>query len=213
MRPKLIIFDIDGTLFDHVSSWQYIHEHLKIWDEHAIEYQNKFQQGKISYKKFCELDAACWRGIKQEDMHALFERVPYIKGAKKYLKKLKKEGFKLAAVSTGLQYLARRIEVELDFDRVLCNKLLSYKGRLTGKVRIDITHGAKARVAKRLFKEFSASPAQAIGVGDSAGDIPLFNSCGYSIAFNSSSKKLSKLADYNCRTKDFKEVYNRIKSH
>jgi len=212
MRYKLIIFDIDGTLFDHVSSWQYIHEQIKIWDDHAIEYQNKFQQGKISYKKFCELDAACWRGFKEKDVHAMFEKVPYIKGAKRYLKKLKEESYKLAAISTGLQYLGKKLESDYKFNRILCNRLLSYNGKLTGKVKVNITHGAKAQAARKLFKEFNVLPCEVIGVGDSAGDIPLLKACGYSIAFNSSSKELSKISDYNCKSKDFKEVYEKIRN-
>jgi hypothetical protein len=33
---------------------------------------------------------------------------------------------------------------------------------------------------------------------------------GYSIAFNSSSEKLSAAVDYNCGTSDFMEVYKKI---
>ena len=210
MKNKAIIFDIDGTIFDHVSSWQYIHEHLNIWDNHAKRYQERFNQGKINYKRFCELDACCWKGIAQDRVYQLFKKVPYIKGAKKYIRMLKREGYYLVAVSTGLQYLAQRIKTELHFDRVGSNRLLSYNNRLTGGVRIDITHGEKAHIAKRFLRELGVKPSHAIGIGDSAGDIPLLKACSYSIAFNSSSKELSRIADYNCTTKDFKEVYNRI---
>jgi len=50
-----------------------------------------------------------------------------------------------------------------------------------------------------------------IGIGDTTGDLPLARLSGYSIAFNSSSRELSKIVDYNCETKDFTEVYRKIR--
>jgi len=49
-----------------------------------------------------------------------------------------------------------------------------------------------------------------IAVGDSEGDIPMIRLAGYSIAFNSSSKVLSSIVDYNCKSLDFMEVYKKI---
>ena len=39
MRYKLIIFDIDGTITTHISSWRYIHEKLGLWQKQAFNYQ------------------------------------------------------------------------------------------------------------------------------------------------------------------------------
>lgn len=119
-------------------------------------------------------------------------------------------GFKLAAISTGLQYIARRIKKELKFDYILCNELISKKGRLTGKVRINVTHAAKGRALKKILKQMGVEPNRVISVGDSGGDIPIAKLTGYSIAFNSSDKELSAIADYNCKTTDFKEVFREI---
>ena len=207
---KLLIFDIDGTIAQHISSWQMIHERLAAWEEFAHKYQQKFLEGKIGYKRFCELDAACWKGMPEERISSLFKPVAYVKNARPCLKKLKDKGFKLAAVSTGLQYIADEIEKDLSFDFVLSNRLLSRKGILTGAVKINISHGAKGKLLKGIFKRFRVMPHEVIGVGDSAGDIPLLKGVGYSIAFNSSSEALSGIADYSCKTADFKEIYNAI---
>jgi phosphoserine phosphatase len=210
MAYRLIIFDIDGTITRHVSSWQMIHEKLGIWDEFACRYQGQFLQGRISYKRFCQLDALSWKGIRKDRIAALFCPVPYVKNAKACLERLKNRGFKLAAVSTGLQFIADQIRSDLAFDLVLSNRLIARKGVLTGAVRINIAHGAKARALKAILKYFNIKPHEAIGVGDSAGDIPLLKGVGYSIAFNSSDRALSRLADYNCKGNDFKKVYDRI---
>ena len=212
MKYKLIIFDIDGTIAKHISSWRYIHEKLGLWYELAYRYQEKFLAGKISYRKFCEFDAAHWKGLPERKIKEIFQGAPYVKNATGYIKKLKEMGFKLVAISTGLQYIADRIKKELKFDYVLSNKLISRKGVLTGKVKINITHGAKGKILRRILRKFRVKPHEVICVGDSSGDIPLTKHSGYSIAFNSSDEAFSRIVDYNCKTKDFKEVFKKIVS-
>lgn len=212
MRYKLIILDIDGTITRHISSWRYIHEKLGLWTKRAFRYQERFLAGAISYRKFCELDAAHWKGMPESRIRRIFRSVAYSKNAARCIRDLKKRGFKLAAISTGLQYVPERLRKEFDFDYILSNRLLSRKGILTGGVGITIAHGAKHTVLRRLFRKFRVRPAEVISVGDSDGDIPLARDSGYSIAFNSTSKELSRLVDYDCRTPDFREVYRKILS-
>ena len=210
MKYKLIIFDIDGTITRHISSWRYIHEKLGLWQKRAFCYQEQFFAGKIGYRKFCSLDAAHWRGMSERKIRKIFDSVLYSKNAVKSIAKLKKAGFKLAAISTGLQFMPDRIMKELKFDYALSNRLISQNGKLTGAVKINIAHGAKHKILRSMFKRFNVKPHEVICVGDSEGDIPLAKICGYSIAFNSSSAELSRISDYNCKTRDFSEVYNRI---
>ena len=212
MKYRAIIFDIDGTITIPVSSWRYIHEKLGKWDVLACRYQELFLANRISYRKFCELDAAHWKGLPEKNIEELFQDVPYAKNAVTSIKKLKKVGLKLIAVSTGLQYLPRRLEKELCFDYILSNELEARKDILTGGVKINITHGAKGKALKKIIREIAVKPHQVISVGDSEGDIPLSRTAGYSIAFNSSSRHLSEMVDYNCKTDDFSEVYDKIVS-
>ncbi len=209
-KYEAVIFDIDGTITTPVSSWRYIHEKLGKWDVLACRYQELFLANRISYRKFCELDAAHWKNLSENDIKKLFRDVPYAKNAAASIKKLKKLGLKLIAVSTGLQYLPERLKKELCFDYILSNKLEARRGILTGGVKINITHGAKGKALKKIIREMKTEPHRVIGVGDSEGDIPLCRAAGYSIAFNSSSRRLSEIVDYNCQTDDFLEVYKKI---
>ncbi|MFA5068641.1 MAG: HAD-IB family phosphatase [Candidatus Omnitrophota bacterium] len=207
---RMIAFDIDGTITEHISSWQMIHEKLGLWNDFASRYQERFLQGKISYDQFCRLDAACWKGLPEARISDIFHPVKYIKNAKSCLKKLKKKGFKLAALSTGLQYTADAIAKDVGFDFILTNILTARAGVMTGDVRINISHGAKNRALGQVIKRFGLKRNEVISVGDSAGDIPLVKNSGYFIAFNSSNKALSDMADYNCKSGDFKDVYDKI---
>lgn len=209
---KLVVFDVDGTITAHVSSWRYIHEKLGLWDVLAKKYQDQFLAGKISYRRFCELDAAQWKGVSESDIRKVFKGVKYSKNAKRVVKKLKAEGFLLVAVSTGLQFMSERLKDELGFDRVICNRLNVRHGKMTGGVTINISYGAKGRVLKKILKTFRVRPSKMIAVGDSEGDIPMMKIAGYSIAFNSCSEKLSEISDYVCKTRDFGEVYRAIQA-
>ncbi len=212
MRYKLIVFDIDGTITRHISSWRFIHEKLRLWTRRAFRYQEDFFAGKISYRTFCELDAAHWKGMSEKRIRRLFEGVRYSKNAVPAIAKLKKLGFRLVAVSTGLQFMTDRVRTELGFDYAISNRLRSRNGLLTGGVTINLEHGAKHTVLSHIYKKFNVKPHEVISVGDSEGDIPLAKNSGYSISFNSSSKELSRIADYDCRTRDFREVYRKIVS-
>lgn len=210
-RFVCIVFDIDGTIVKPVSSWRYIHEKLGNWDVLAHRYQDMFLAGKISYRQFCKLDAAHWRGMQEYRISRLFKRVPYSRNAKKCLLNLRKDGFHLIALSTGLQYIPERLKKEIGFDAVVSNRLLSRNGILTGGVRINISHGEKGRILKKILKKMNIQPQHVICVGDSDGDIPMAAMCGFSIAFNSMSEKLNKVADYVCKTDNFLEVFRVIK--
>ncbi len=210
MRYKLIVFDIDGTITRHISSWRYIHEKLGIWDDRAFHYQDDFLAGKISYKQFCSLDAAHWKGMPEAKLRTIFKGVRYSRNAVSSIARLKKLGFKLAAVSTGLQFMTDRVRKELGFDYAIANRLVCRLGRLTGGVIVNLEHGAKHTILAKIYKKFNVKPHQVISVGDSEGDIPLAKNSGYSIAFNCSSPNLAKTVDHNCRTTDFTEVYKKI---
>lgn len=205
-----IAIDIDGTIVKPVSSWRYIHEKLGNWDALACRYQEMFLAGKITYRQFCKLDAAHWKGMPEKKIANLFKNVQYTDNAKECLLKLKKIGFQLIALSTGLQYIPEKLQKEIGFRIVVSNKLLSRNGILTGGVKINISHGEKGKVLRGILKKLDILPEKVICIGDSDGDIPMAEMCGFSIAFNSSSQELNKVVDVVCKDNDFKEVLKAI---
>ena len=49
---KLVIFDLDGTLTQERSIWEYIHKQLGKWYGFAEEYQNHFWLERFLMKNF-----------------------------------------------------------------------------------------------------------------------------------------------------------------
>ena len=202
---------MDGTLTRHVSSWQLIHEKLGLWDADACRYQEQFLKGRISYRKFCALDAERWKGLPVKEVTRHLHAIPYAKNVKSSVAAMKKLGLKTAIISTGLDLLARKVQADLAIDRCIANKLYAHVGKLTGGVKINVAHGEKGRAFKRLLKQSGVKPAEAIFVGDSATDIPAAKAAGYAIAFNTHNRELIRAVDHTCRSGDFKEVLKMIK--
>ncbi|MDD4957497.1 MAG: HAD family phosphatase [Candidatus Omnitrophica bacterium] len=209
-KYKAVVFDIDGTITRHISSWRYMHEKLGLWDALARKYQEQFLAGKISYRRFCELDAGHWKGLEASKVRSIFSRVKYSRNAKRTVSMLREKGFKLVAVSTGIQFMTDRVKEELGFDHVIGNRLNVYRGKLTGGVSINIGHGAKGVTVKKILRRYGCIPEEMIAIGDSEGDIPMIEIAGYSIAFNSSSRTLSGIVDWDCPSHDLMDVYRKI---
>jgi len=192
---KLVVFDLDGTLTRERSIWEYIHIRLGKWYGFAEEYQKQFLSGKISYEEFCERDAKVWKGMKVEALLEIVKTVPFHPGADELMAYLKQKGLKLSVVSSGLSILSDWVHQKYGFDYSVSNDLLQENGVLTGKVKIQVHYDQKAVWVKRILERFHVKPEEAIAIGDSVGDIDMFQMVGFSIAFNSSCQDLEKIAN------------------
>jgi phosphoserine phosphatase len=191
---RLVIFDLDGTLTRERSIWEYVHIRLGKWYGFAEEYQRQFLSGKISYEEFCERDAQVWRGMRVEELLKIVKTVPFHPGADELIAYLKQKEIKLSVVSSGLSILSDWVHQKYGFDYSVSNDLLEENGVLTGKVKIQVYYDKKAEWVKRILERFHAKRQEAIAIGDSLGDIDMFQMVGLSIAFNSSCRDLDRIA-------------------
>ncbi len=203
---KLAIFDLDGTLTQERSIWEYIHKQLGKWHEFAEEYQKKFLAGEISYDRFCELDAEVWKGMEVEKLSEIVKTVPFHSGVDELIGTLKQKGLKLAMVSSGLSLLADWVHQRYGFDYSVSNDLLHEDGVLTGKVRIQVYFDKKAEWAEKILKQFRVKPEEMIAVGDSRGDLDLFRMAGLSVAFNSSCRDLDQMANVCIQSQNLADI-------
>jgi phosphoserine phosphatase len=207
---KLVIFDLDGTLTQERSIWEYIHKQLGKWYGFAEEYQNQFLAGNISYEEFCERDAEVWKGMKVEELLEIVKTVPFHPGVEALINHLKQKGLKLSMVSSGLSLLTHWVHDKYGFDYSVSNDLLHENGILTGKGRIQVYYDKKAEWVEKILKQFEVNPKEVIAIGDSKGDIDMFQMVGFSIAFNSSCKELDQIADICIRSQNLADIIVRL---
>jgi phosphoserine phosphatase len=208
---KLVIFDLDGTLTQERSIWEYIHKQLGTWYGFAEEYQHQFLTGKISYEEFCDSDAQVWKGMKVEDLLKIVKTVPFHRGVDKLISYLKQRGLILAMVSSGLSLLAHWVHQKYGFDYSVSNDLLQENGVLTGKVKIQVHYDKKAEWVEEILKQFRVKPEEVIAIGDSKGDMDMFQMVGFSIAFNSSCSDLDRIASACVQSQNLEDLIDIIK--
>jgi phosphoserine phosphatase len=207
---KLVIFDLDGTLTKERSIWEYIHKRLGKWYGFAEEYQNQFLAGKISYEEFCEQDAQVWKGMRAEELTEIVKTVPFYPGADELIHHFKNKGLKLAMVSSGLSVLSEWVHQRYGFDYSVSNDLLQENGILTGKVKIQVYYDKKAEWVRRIQKKFGEKSEEVIAIGDSVGDIDMFQMVGFSIAFNSSCSDLDRIANVCVQSQNLADIIPRL---
>jgi len=203
---KLVIFDLDGTLTRERSIWEYIHIRLGKWYGFAEEYQKQFLAGKISYEEFCERDAQVWKGMKVEELLEIVRTVPFHSGADELIAHFQQKGLKLSVVSSGLSILCNWVHQKYGFDYSVSNDLLHENGVLTGKVKIQVYYDKKAEWVKRILERFDLRREEVIAIGDSIGDIDMFQMVGFSVAFNSSCADLDKIANVCIRSQILTDI-------
>jgi phosphoserine phosphatase len=209
-RFKLVIFDLDGTLTQERSIWEYIHKKLGKWYGFAVEYQNQFLAEKISYEEFCERDAQVWKGMKVEELLEIVKTVPFHPNVDELIDYLKYKGLRLTMISSGLSLLSDWVHQRYGFDYSVSNDLLHENGILTGKVRIQVYYDKKAEWVKRILKKFDVRPEEVIAIGDSKGDMDMFHMVGFSIAFNSSCSDLDQIATTCVQSQNLTDIIPRL---
>jgi phosphoserine phosphatase len=123
---------------------------------------------------------------------------------------LKQKGLRLSMVSSGLSLLSNWVHEKFSFDYSVSNDLLHENGILTGKVKIQVYYDKKAEWVEKILKQFGVEPEEVIAIGDSKGDMDMFQLVGFSIAFNSSCQDLDQIASVCIRSQNLADIISRL---
>lgn len=191
---RAVIFDLDGTLTPVRSVWRHLHERLGLWTGMASRHQDDFEAGRIDYAEFCARDAARWKGMREADLRRIADAIPFRDGARECVRNLRSAGCVIGVVSTGLTLLTDRVRDELDLAFVTSNRLLAVDGVLTGGVKINVEHDRKEEALDLFCGQFGFQPRQVIVLGDSSGDISMFQHAGFSVAVRPACRRTAEAA-------------------
>lgn len=195
-KIKLAVFDLDGTLTKPISSWEHLHRHLGTWEKGGKENLVKFLAGELSYQEFADLDAQYWVGMSVSDVKAIAGEVQYVEGAHELVKLMKKQGAEIAIISGGLSVIAEKAASDFEIKYWWANDLLTSGGQLTGEVKVNVSFNGKLEIYNKLLEKLNLKPYQVLTIGDTDGDINLFENSGLCIAINPLSPRVAQAADY-----------------
>src|SRR3989344_4353495 len=130
MVAKLVVFEMDGVLFEHTDFWPDLQRKLGTYE------QSKKLTEKYLYddyrKLIGEFIEKLWKGMDAKSFFELIEEMEYTPGTKECISDLKEKGIKTAIISSGEKHLALRAQKELGIDYIFSNELVIKKNKITG---------------------------------------------------------------------------------
>jgi phosphoserine phosphatase len=203
---KLVVFDMDGVVVDHVSSWAVVHEALGTDNSQAL---HDFMDGRIDDFEFIRRDVALWRSkrpdLTMEDLVQILEGAPRMGGTAQAVAALRAQGTQCAIVSGGLRPLADLIAREAGLGPVRANGVpFGPDGRLTDGALVEVPLRNKAQVVEALQAQMGVTREQTGSVGDSPFDEGLFRRSSISVAFNPLDEGVARAATHTVRSKDLR---------
>jgi len=205
---SLVAFDFDGTLTTskHRSSWQSVHEYFGTWQSHGEIALNLFLEDKITYKEFCEADAYPWINRSEEEYQLALSSIELRDGLTEVIDFFRKYNCKLAIISMGLSDIVKRTALEYKFDYWIANDLIRRNNKLTGEVVINVGMNQKGEILSSIREMFKIPKNRTIAIGDASADIDMFSTAHISFAIDPSSDRVSKSADFVCKTQSLTEI-------
>jgi HAD superfamily phosphoserine phosphatase-like hydrolase len=218
---------------DHLSTWQYVYDKLGVSNEEAFALYN---QGKLDEWDWLKMDLALVKGahpdITDEKMRNLCVGTPLMDGIKQCLDWLIENGHEVAIISGGMQETAREIacmypspnpwcrrwgginrhrECDTKF-HVFTNGWLSRNdGSIDDYGRYQVQMNGKGSIVNMLQRRLEIPKERTISIGDSAGDIGMFEQSELSICFNPWDEKPVTVAKMTIRSRNLLDVLEAIK--
>jgi len=211
----LVVFDMDGVLTQYPSSWEYVHRSMGVDNSENL---SLFNSGSITYEQFMERDVSLWIkkfgqvpvGRIKEILSGILLRPDLVES----IRRLKKEGHRVAIVSGGLSLLAEEIDRMEKFHYVFANSIgTDKKGFVIPTGIMNVNYRRKDMNIAYLQGILGIDRSHTVSVGDSMDDSSMFSVSGYSIAYNPNRKELSKLASATVVSEELMPVVELIENY
>jgi len=174
------IFDLDGTLTMTPNPWRHIHESLGVW-ERACGHFDEWLSGRIDYDEFCRKDIGLWTGRELRDIHGFLDGIEINRHVPAVTRALEAEGIPAIIISSGFHYVARRVQSENQWERlvVYANDLVEGPD-----VRIGVSADPASPISKRALgdaalRRINADAKKTLVVSDAVRDLEALSNCGF----------------------------------
>ena len=196
---------MDGVIFEHKNFWLELHRVLGTLEEGT---KLTHQYLHSDYAKLVEeVVFKLWKGKDAAPYYQLINTINYLPGVAEVFQEIKRKDYLTAIISSGPIDLARRAQHELGVDFIYANELVIQEGKISGEFIWPVGgKEKKVQIVHHLCQDLGLNHKDLIFVGDSEIDMEAFQAVGKSIAFNSHSTKLNKVATHLVKDYDLKKI-------
>jgi phosphoserine phosphatase len=180
---KLFLFDMDGVLLRHRSSWQYCQQAIGCDLDH---FYDEFELETLNGKDLIErvMEKTVRHGFTEKVLLELARNAPQMKGAGEVLTDVRMRGASAVIVSGGIGAFAEELSRQYPLSGYVCNELHFSGNDSVPVCEIKVGHEDKGRVARTIMAEMGITREETVAIGDYSNDCPMFAEAGTSIAFN-----------------------------
>ena len=203
---------MDGVIFKDINFWIELHKKFGTLEQ-GIKLTEKYLHH--NYEKLVEeVVVKLWKGKNAKPYFELVNSIEYLSGVQKVFKHVKKQDWITAIISASSIDVARRVQHDHGVDHLFANELVIKDGKVSGDFIWPIGAGKhkKAEIIHHLCKDLKLKPTEVIYIGDSDTDIEAFQEVGLSIAFNSQSEQLKKVATHVVESNNLADVLPYLKN-
>lgn len=215
-KPKLVFFDMEGTLFREVgthydgtrsvSAWPLLAEKMGP-KANAAETENykKWKRGEYSsYIPWMQDTSTVFKqeGLTRKFFYETIESIPYVPGVKETFDMLHKSGVQTGIITGGFHEHAQRVVRDCGVHHVYasCKFFWDEEGSLSHWEFEEYGLEGKVVAAREIAARHGVPLEDCAFVGDGSNDVHVARAVGVSIAFNGD-KELQDVATH-CVTQD-----------
>jgi len=214
-EPRLIVFDMDGTLIADRFIFRLVHRF-----GFEAELREIMSRNIPEYEKTRSI-ASLLKGIMANEVIDTFDQIPLSPGIQMTALELKREGHVLAIISDSYTIVTERLKKRLGFDYTVANKLVVKGGKITGEVEMPLNWASnrmgclkhsvcKLNALVSLSEKTKIPLERTVAVGDNIADICMLRQAGLGIAFNPKTRAVEQSADITIKG-DLSELLTIIK--
>ena len=201
---RLDCFDLDGTL-TRTDTFRFVAEKLGFLDI-VLHFEEELKSGRLKDNKQVAQDTAFkFKGISLDTVNDLLSGILEISNIGPAVSRLKERGIVPVLASIQWSFLVEPFAVKYGFNDYCGTAMKVIGGVLTGEIESYCTSEDKLQFFRRTCDNLGISVHEAVAIGDSRSDHPVFRAAGTSIALNAD-EETKRMATHSIDTGDMLDI-------